>query len=312
MPSRLYLVRSDIRRVPYRGAGTIALKYAGRRLRFHDRMYGYDPGVFFAVDVADVPLPEQLVTLASTLGVALDETSFVADLRRAVADLLLVEATMEAPEYLAMVSDPKVEWLSSDLKGLEHQILVAENRVRDLTKAVEAQLRHRAMRPPTVSSVQPRTYAAMPPASPWMSSTPAPTPVVAVPVPAPSPAPPEPEPQDGPVETSEATGRKVLAAVKVAREQELPQRLPGGVRRALLRQPAGLYLSVGEVLERKPGICAAMVAGAESGKRSGESVLIDWDGEWPVVARRYGSHGRIVYRVEDALRRQGLTTGEAA
>jgi hypothetical protein len=41
-------------------------------------------------------------------------------------------------------------------------------------------------------------------------------------------------------------------------------------------------------------------------KRRGEAAVIDWDGEWPVVVRRYGSNGCTVYKVEDALKRAGV------
>jgi hypothetical protein len=302
------LSRVDIRPVTDRSTGALTLRYVGRKLQFFDRMYGYPDGTFFAVVLNEVPLPEGLTTLASAVGVSLDSLPLTAELRKAVADVLASEATMEAPDYLAMISEPRTTWLEVDARELEHRNLAAENKVRELSKLIEIALRRRI--PSQIALPPVRTYTAMAPAG-FISR------VERVP---PRLAPPEPdvvegeveEVVDGPVETSETTGKHVLAAVKLAREQELPQRLPGGARRALNRLPAGLYVSHGAACERKADICAAMVSGAEGGKRGGEVAVIDWDGEWPVVARRYGSHGRIVYRVEEALRRHGVATGEAA
>jgi hypothetical protein len=309
----VYLSRVDIRQLQDRGTGAITLRYTGKKLRFFDRLYGYPDGTFFAVVLGEVPLPEALTTLASAVGVELDSLPLTTELRRAVADVLLCEAMTEAPDYLSMCADPRAAWLEVDVRELEHRSLAAENRMREASRAIEASLRRRIAPPPVVLPPI-RTFAPMPPAgfgSRFAERLPAPTRVT----------PPEPEEVeeeveveeiDGPVETSEATGKRVLAAVKIAREQELPQRLPGGARRALGHLPPGLYVSLGPALDRKPDMCSAMAVAAESGKRSGESAIIDWDGEWPVVARRYGAHGRIVYRVEDALRRSGIATGAAA
>jgi hypothetical protein len=305
----VHLSRVDIRAVQDRSTGSVTLRYVGRKLRFYDRMYGYPDGTFFAVVLNEVPLPESLVTLASAVGISLDSLPLTAELRKAVADVLTSEATMEAPDYLGMVADPRTTWLEVDARELEHKNLAAENKVRELSKLIENALRRRLA--PAVAAPPVRTYAAMAPAG-FVSRLPAPA----------RPVPPEviegeieeeeTEVVEGPVETSESTGKRVLVAVKRAREEELPQRLPGGARRALAHLPTGLYVSHGAACERKADICAAMVAGAEGGKRGGEVAVIDWDGEWPVVARRYGSHGRIVYRVEEALRRHGVATGEAA
>jgi hypothetical protein len=314
MSRLVYLSRVDIRQVQDRSTGAITLRYTGRKLRFFDRLYGYPDGTFFAVVLSEMPLPEALTTLASAVGVDLDSLPLTVELRRAVADVLVCEAMMEAPEYLNMCADPRTAWLEADARELEHRSLAAENRVRETSRAIETALRRR-IKPPAAALPAVRTYAPMPPAgfgSRFIERLPAPRRLAPPPEPEEVEVEEEIEEIDGPVETSETTGKRVLAAVKVAREQELPQRLPGGARRALGHLPAGLYVSHGASLDRKADICSAMVEGAESGKRAGESTVIDWDGEWPVVARRYGSHGRIVYRVEDALRRSGIATGAAA
>lgn len=309
-----FLSRADIRQVHDRAAGALTLKYVGRKLRFFDHLYGYPLGVFFAVSISEVPLPENLVTLASAVGVDLYSHSHAAELREAVAEVLASEALVQAPDYLSMCAEPHAVWTDVDGREMEHRKLVAENRVRDLSRIIETSLRRRAAHQP-VHVAPVHTYAAMPPAG-FVYQRPAPPPPVAV-------APPEPVEVEeelvevgpvasGPLETSEAAGRRVLASVRLAREQELPQRLPGGARRSLARSPAGIYLSHGASLERMRDICSAMVAGAEGGKRGGDVAILDWDGEWPVVARRYGAHGRIVYRVEDALKRHGIAAGDAA
>jgi hypothetical protein len=308
--SRLvHLSRVDVRTIEDRSAGALTLRYVGRKLRFFDRLFGFPDGTFFVVILNEVPLPESLVTLASTVGVDLDSIKATTELRRAVADVLLSEATMEAPEYLGMCAEPRTTWLEVDARELEHRNLAAENKVRDLTKLVETALRRRA---PVAAPAAPqvRTYAPMAPAG-YLGRLPARTTTILPPPPVEEEVE-EVEEFDSPTETSDATGKRVMAAVKLAREQELPQRLPGGARKALGRLPAGLYLAHGASLVRRADICSAMVDGAEGGKRGGEAAIIDWDGEWPVVARRYGSHGRIVYRVEEALRRHGVAMGEAA
>lgn len=307
-----HLSRVDIRIIEDRGTGALTLRYVGRKLRFTDRLYGYPDGTFFAVVLAEVPLPEQLVELAASVGKSLDSLPATAELRRAVADVLIVEAMMEAPEYLAMIASPRASWLDVDMRELEHKSLVAENRVSELSASIKNTLTRLRAKPVFWPSIGAPTAVA--PASLFGMLPP-----FFEPLTAPPPPPPEEEQSEEieeatiePIEpASETTGRKILAAVKTAREQELPQRLPGGARRALSRLPAGIYVAIGVALERKGDICAALVAGAEGGKRGGEVAVIDWDGEWPVVARRYGAHGRIVYRVEDALRRNGIAT-EAA
>lgn len=302
------LSRTDIRQAHDRTTGAITLKYVGRSLRFYDRLYGYPEGVFFTVVLADVPLPDTLVTLASAVGVSLEGLPLAGELRRGVADLLASEAMLEAPEYLAMCADPRAVWADADVREMERKNLAAENRVAELSRLVETALRQRI--PQRHVELPPvRTYAPMAPAG-FIDRFPRPSRTERAP---------EPEVVEEVVEetsehveTSDATASRVRAAVATARREELPQRLPGGARRALSRLPAGLYISHGDVLEKEADLCVAMMNGQEAGKRSGEVALIDWDGEWPVVARRYGSHGRIVYRVEDALRRHGITIGEAA
>lgn len=305
------LSRVDIRQSNDRTTGAVTLKYVGRKLRFFERLYGYPEGVFFSLTLSELPLPEALTTLASAVGVVIDDLPLAAELRRAVAEILCVDATMQAPDYLAMCANPRAEWLDVDRRELERRHLAAENRMQELSRLIEASLRRRiASQVPERPLPAPRMFAPMPPASFGDRFAPRqPTLVPPAPVPEPEPVIIDVVPEEA--ETSDATTARVRAAIRTARDQELPQRLPAGARRALGRLPAGLYVSIGTALDRMNDLCAALMRGQEGGKKGGDATIIDWDGEWPVVARRYGAHGRIVYRVEDALRRNGIAT-EAA
>jgi hypothetical protein len=107
---------------------------------------------------------------------------------------------------------------------------------------------------------------------------------------------------------------KVQEAVSQARATELPQRLPGGARRALQKLVRAQYVISGADAPSVRGSLLEAMQDAEGMARGSkgsdvEVTVVDWDGEWPVVARRYGEGGRTVYRVEDALKR---ATTEAA
>jgi hypothetical protein len=117
-----------------------------------------------------------------------------------------------------------------------------------------------------------------------------------------------------PADPALVTVAKVQAAVAQARESELAQRLPNGARRALQKLVRAQYVircsdapsvrgSLVEAMQDAETMAAGMrkVAGDDV-----EVTVIDWDGEWPVVVRRYGAGGRTVYRVEDALKRAGI------
>lgn len=304
------LTRSDIRSSIDRASATLTLRYVGRRLRPVARLFGFPELVFFAVALNEIPLPTDLETLASVVKVDLNTFPLTAELRRAIAEVLAAEAMLQAPELLSEVAAPHAEWVTYDIRALEHNVLAAERKLKETSNLVEAHLRRRIVA--SQRTVAP-TFIVVPPADVLRPrdepQEPEPKPFFEPPALPPEPVT-EPE-QSAEAEVSEATGARVLAAVKTAREQELQQRLPGGARRALAKLPSGLYVAQGTKLTWKPNICSALVAGAENGRRSGESAVIDWDGEWPVVARRYGENGRIVYRVEQALRRNGYVEDES-
>ena len=98
--------------------------------------------------------------------------------------------------------------------------------------------------------------------------------------------------------------------MNLAREHEVPQRLPGGARRALRGLPPGQYIEVAGQLYEKSDLCAAMNDARNRGRKDREATVIDWDGDWPVVVRRYGQGGRVIYKVETALRRNDIAMPE--
>jgi hypothetical protein len=69
--------------------------------------------------------------------------------------------------------------------------------------------------------------------------------------------------------------------------------------------PPAAYVIRGETIEPRTDLCAAMADAQAVGRKGAEAVVVDWDGEWPVVVRRYGTDGRTVYKVESALKRHG-------
>ena len=70
----LPLYRSDIRQRHDRLTNSITLQYVGRRnLDWHDRVYGYDDGTFFVINIDEIGYPENLVDLADELGLDIDQ-----------------------------------------------------------------------------------------------------------------------------------------------------------------------------------------------------------------------------------------------
>jgi hypothetical protein len=76
--------------------------------------------------------------------------------------------------------------------------------------------------------------------------------------------------------------------------------------------PIGLYIAYGEAMDGRADLCGAMADARNMGRKGRETVVVSWDGEWPVVVRRYGQGGRTIYKVESALRRAGIAIEEAA
>jgi hypothetical protein len=308
------LSRIDVSRRLDRATNSAVLEYTGRALRFHERVYGYADGVFLVVSLDEMPYPPNLRGLSDELGVPIEALSVAKTLKTAAVDALIAEGMVKAPQMLRDFAEPEVFWQPWDARELERRHVVALARVVELEALAERELRLRAAR-----------IVADP--------TPSPTMIVMSPEPAALPSPEGRAPlsrltpesaeseiftkilsAERPVDPALVTIAKVQAAIAQARESELAQRLPNGARRSLQKLVRAQYVircsdapSVRGSLVEAMQDAETMAAGMR--KVAGDDVevsVIDWDGEWPVVVRRYGAGGRTVYRVEDALKRAGI------
>lgn len=297
------LSRLDVRRRHDRGTNSAVLEYTGRALRFHERVYGYGDGVFLVVSYDEMPYPPHLRALSDELGVPIEALSIAKTLKTAAVDALLAEGMVKAPQMLHDFAEPDVFWHPWDSRELERRHVVALARVVELEALAERELRLRAAKPEVLVSVmEPAPRQDVPELSgltPESAESEIVTQILSA---------------ERPVDPALATVAKVQAAVAQARESELAQRLPNGARRALQKLVRAQYVvrcsdapsvrgSLVEAMQDAESMAAGMrkVAGDEV-----EVTVIDWDGEWPVVVRRYGAGGRTVYRVEDALKRAGI------
>jgi hypothetical protein len=287
---RILLYRSEFRVRHDDSLRTSYLVCNDRRLSFFEELYGLPEGAFFSVMYDDVPFRAEVEAMAEKAGVVVGQIVEGQNLRDAVVDALLAEAMVDAPKQLAEMADPPCAWADHDLAILERKHRQAVARVMAAEQLVIGQLRLRTMLFGTA--------------------------------PAPSPSPPviisEPEPErpeireiqlDEDFETyapSSQVVERAIEATTAARSSELPQRLPAGARRQLNRMPPAAYVIRGETIEPRTDLCAAMADAQAVGRKGAEAVVVDWDGEWPVVVRRYGTDGRTVYKVESALKRHGV------
>jgi hypothetical protein len=305
------LYRIDIRQKTDRPTNSIILQYIGRRrLDWHDSLYGYDEGTFFVCNLDEIGYPPSLVELADDLGIDIGRLPDARTLRIAAAEALAAEGMVDAPELIGDLASPLFRRIASDQRELERKHMIAVARLTELTRIMSVDMRRRCL--PACDPVEGVEYvgAPMPLAGVEYART-EPAPPLLAPAPPPTP---EPEPVvEEAVEDVQATlnaastiVRRARHSVVSAREAELPQRLPGGARRRLKQMPPAAYLAYGEALDVRSELCAAMADGRAMGRKDREVVVIDWDGEWPVVVRRYGQGGRTIYKVEDALRRHGI------
>jgi len=296
-PKSRPLSRLDIRRRQDRGTNSAVLEYTGRGLRFHERVYGFPDGVFLVVSYDEMPYPPALRALSDSLGVPVEALSSAKDLKTAAVDALIAEGLVKAPQMLHDFAEPSVFWHPWDARELERRHVVALARVVELEALATRELRLRAAHLPTEPvPAPPADRRELPQALPELPVEEEEIPVVR------------------PADPALVTVAKVQAAVAQARESELAQRLPNGARRALQKLVRAQYVircsdapsvrgSLVEAMQDAETMAAGMrkVAGDDI-----EVTVIDWDGEWPVVVRRYGAGGRTVYRVEDALKRAGI------
>jgi hypothetical protein len=304
------LSRIDVRRRHDRATNSAVLEYTGRALRFHERVYGFADGVFLVVSYDEMPFPPGLRALSDDLGVPVEALSVAKTLKTAAVDALIAEGMVKAPQMLHDFAEPEVFWQPWDSRELERRHVVALARVIELEALAERELRLRAARvtmdpgPLVVAPLEvlpsPEGRTVLSRLTPESAENEIVTEIFSA---------------ERPVEEPAlVTIARVQAAVVQARESELAQRLPNGARRALQKLVRAQYVvrcsdapSVRGSLVEAMQDAETMAAGMR--KVAGDDVevsVIDWDGEWPVVVRRYGAGGRTVYRVEDALKRAGI------
>lgn len=304
-PKPRAISRLDIRRRQDRATNSVVLEYTGRAMRFHERVYGFGDGVFLVVSYDEMPYPPKLRALSDELGVPVEALSVAKDLKAAAVEALIAEGMVKAPQMLHDFAEPEVFWHPWDSRELERRHVVALARVVELEAIAERELRLRAAKivvdPPAVPVVilpreDVRQASGLTPESAESEDV---TEIL---------------PAERPIDPALVTISKVQAAIAQARESELAQRLPNGARRALQKLVRAQYVIRGA---DAPSVRGSLVEAMQDGeataagmrKVAGDDVevtVIDWDGEWPVVVRRYGVGGRTVYRVEEALRRAGI------
>ncbi len=319
------LSRHDIETKTDRPTNSLMVQYVGRKLLFDDELYGFPEGVFFAINLDEVPLPEELQELADRWRLNVDALPEVSNLKRAVAECLAAEAAVTAPQLLSDLARPRAFWHPWDERELQRKHRIASSRVLRYVKLVENEIRLRAsgLTNPTHTVSVPTEPE--PPPPPIYGSDPVEQRVVVEQAPAP-------QPPTVVVQTSAAaeedcepcadddegmaylpsslTVKRAQAAMLAARENELPQRLPAGMRRRLRSMMPGTYVVAGETADIRGDLCAAMNDARNRGRKGRETTVINWDGDWPVVVRRYGQAGRVIYKVETALRRHGIAVPE--
>jgi hypothetical protein len=274
------------------------LRYAGRGIAFEETLYGQEPGVILVAIHDELPWPPSVTKVSEETGVPVLSTTGAAELQRAVVDAIVAGAMVEAPQLIKEFSRTPTRWLGSDLADLTRRHVLTLSRVAANARIVETEMKLRVARPVEIVAMAP-----MAPMAPYMS----PRYSLSSPAPEPTKAPVEPAlPPSVPAPATSIVAR-AQEAIAAARTAELPQRLPQGARRALERMVRAVYLirDSDPVPQVRADLTEAM-ADAERAARDEkvDVTVIDWDGEWPVVARRYEKGGRTIYRVEDALKRQ--------
>lgn len=293
------LKRSDLRQEKDRPTNSVILRYTGSALRFDEYLYGYPEDTIFAVPMDDLPWPPELEELSIKLGVSIDPLPDASRLRAAVADAIAAGALVDAPIHMDdLAVDRDVEWPAWTRHELERKHRIAEARVAGIVRCVASDMKLRAagFKSPSFEVTKVETA---PPTTEEVPEEQAPlVEVDAV--------------EDSVYEPGSATVQRVRVAVQAAREQELPQRLPGGMRRRLSKAPPAAYIMHGDVMDVRVDLCAALTDARSMSRADRETVVVDYDGEWPVVVRRYGQDGRTIYKVEDALRRYGIDVPKAS
>jgi hypothetical protein len=288
MGRRVLLRRHDLRRRHLAAGGQLALEYIGAELPWIARIEGQPLGTIAVVTRDEVAAPPQLEVCAADAGVDLDSHPAMPRLRAVVADALLAGERARARELLEEMTGLRVEWAP----GAEHSVRSSHRRALDAVDAVVREVaddlaaRARRRRAATIMSGSVRHVSApldvaeaLGFAPPRFQGTTPPAPVTA----------------------------DLLAALEqdiaTARSLDLPQRLPNGVRRSLSHLAPGVYLVEDGLLCPQPNLRSALEQASRTDSRAQDRAVVDWDGEWAVMARRYGPGGAPGYRIDRALQR---------
>jgi len=305
------LSRIEIRRYHDKPTNSVCLKYVGTALDVHDEIYGFPEGVFFVCSIDDMPFPPKLIGISEQTGIPIEATDVSRQVKLAAVDALVSEAMVKAPQMLHEFASPDCRWAPWDLREFERQHVIAVARMVELSSICEREMRLRAVKIP----IDPGLAPLLPPMAlrPYERPSRAFDDVVDADVVETISETVEEKEPAAPESPSQSLSKRVDAAVRAARESELPQRLPHGARRALAKMVKSAYVIKGD---GPPSVRGDLLEAMRDGEKiaaseKSEVTVVDWDGEWPVVVRRYGEGGRIVYRVEEALRRAGVE-GKAA
>lgn len=276
--------------------GELALTYTGRGVReWLGRIEGYPTGVLAVVTRDDVALPPQLEVCAADAKTELEDHPMVPRLRAAVADALFAAHRTNAAALLEELSGLEVRWAPGAERVAKERERRAFEAVSQVIFQIADDLATRARRRRS-SEIMNRsvTYgistAEAAEAASFMQHLEEP----ASPPPRPKP------PERAPVFTEDALAQ-IDAHMQEARNTEMPQRLPAGTRRALLRLPPGVYVCEDGLLIPYPEMKAALDQAARLDGSSTSRSVIDWDGEWPVLVRGWGAGGLPGYRLDEAL-----------
>jgi len=253
--------------------GEFFLVYIGSEApiaNWRTHLEGYEAGVVWVVNPSDVELPERLERCAAPAGMKLKDHPFIPRFRREVAEVLLAEGRVKAPEVLGQLTGQVWNWSSVDLSSAEQEL----ERARRSLEATYVELVH-----DLAARAQRRA------ASEWMRP-----PMVTVKL------------ED---DVTPLLLRSLQESINEARRQALPQRLPHRARRPLERLPAGVYLAEDGLVRPAAGLDDALRQASNKEGRSELRAVIDWDGRHAVLVRTYDVQGEVKYRLEDALRRRG-------
>lgn len=307
------LQKSDIQRHARRNI--LTLSYHGKVKARVARLHGHDENTFFVVNTNAIPIPDEIEDLAQQAGTTLANSPTEDSFRRLVAEAIIAEAIEHAPEHLLEITGVSFDWPDSTLVALERETREREERVEGLIREVRLRLRAKlSERIPVFDWVPPSTDYSAGSASgpaPATSSRPTSTRASATPEPA---AEPEPEldfsVRDEALRPSDAVLSKIREAVRAIREKDIPQRLPAGARKIIEASAPGILIWTSSKAIPCPSLGDALVAGrAHALKKSAsnpdaqDTVVIDWDGEQPVLVRRFkpGS-GATGYKCEDSVK----------